>query len=190
MMAEPIDWVALAKRISDAHVKMTHHEETGLYGWEFEAEALRRAFGYSANDGADGQRELPYETVHFPGLITVGEHEHLRNAHTVLDRMSREAAEKRAAEDRAELRRVRLEAQQDVADAIRERCNERSVPSRYRREGVELAADWIDPRVPKDRFGDPLPREKPADTPPPNDYEWRDGQAALVETLQTGGDRL
>jgi hypothetical protein len=36
---------------------------------------------------------------------------------------------------------------------IRDRCNEVSVPSRYRREGVAWAADLIDPSVPKDRFG-------------------------------------
>lgn len=141
---QPIDWVALAKRLSDAQVKMIHHEDTGLHGWEFDAEVLRRALGHSANDGTDGQRTLPYETVHFPGLITASEHDHLRNAHTVLDRMAREAAEKRAKEADAEVRRVYREARQDIAAALREWCNERSVPSRLRREGVLLAADRLD----------------------------------------------
>jgi hypothetical protein len=36
---------------------------------------------------------------------------------------------------------------------IRHRCNDRAVPSRYRREGVAWAADLIDPSVPKDQFG-------------------------------------
>lgn len=158
MTASPIDFVALAKRMHEERVKMIHHEGTGLHGWEFDAEVLRRALGYSANDGTDGRRQVPYETVRrSTGLITDAEHRHLLDGHTIIDRLNREAAEKRAEEARAEARATIREAAQRIADHIRGRCNERAVPAKFRREGVLLAADWVDPRVPKDRYGNLLP---------------------------------
>lgn len=155
---QPIDWTALARAFQRHQVDLVHRED-GWSGDEFYAEALRRTFGWSANDGSDGRRELPYETVRpTTGLTTLGEADHTRESHTIVDRMNREAAERRAAEAQAESRAVIREAAQRLADYIRGRCNERSVPAKFRREGVALAADWIDPRVPKDRFGEPLQR--------------------------------
>jgi hypothetical protein len=54
---------------------------------------------------------------------------------------------------RAETQRVYREAAQDLTDFLRNKCNERTVPSRYRREGVTWAADMLDPRVPKGQYG-------------------------------------
>lgn len=147
MTAPPVDWVALAQRMNKVRTEMTHHEDTGLTGLEFDAELLRRTFGYSANDGTDGHRKLPYETVDTStGLVTLAEADHLRDGHTALDRARREDAERRAEQAWAETRRVGLEARRDIAAALRRWCSERTVPSRYRREGVLLAADQVDPR--------------------------------------------
>jgi hypothetical protein len=154
---KPVDWAQLAQEFQRHTADLIHREGAQLSGTEFYAEALRRTFGYATNDGADGRRELPYDTVRTStGLTTLAEADHLRSACTAVDRVNREAAERRAREAQGEARSVLREAAQRVADHIRARCNDRSVPSRLRRDGVLLAADWVDPRVPKDRFGNVL----------------------------------
>lgn len=157
MTHQPVNWDALAQQLQRHMTDMVHHDTDRRYGDEFYAEALRRTFGYSANDGSDGRRVLPYDTVNrTTGLTTVAEADWTRDSHTVVDRLARESAETQIKEMRAEVRRVYRESAADLAALIRGRCNERSVPSRLRREGVLLAADWIDPAVPKDAFGDPV----------------------------------
>lgn len=156
-----IDWTRIADRLQNIRRVMAYEEN--YRGDNFEAEAMRRCFGYVAADssGPDGRaREVPYERLqHGQGLTTDAEAKYVRDGHTVIDRLNRERAEQQVKEMRAEVARVYLEARKDVAAAIRSRCNEYSVPSKYRREGVELAADWIDPGVPKDRYGNILPRD-------------------------------
>jgi hypothetical protein len=143
-----MDWNRLAERMQRIQADMVHQEKTDLRGNEFYAEALRRTFGFRMSRGGT------YETVAAStGLTTIAEADHIREGHTVMDRLNREAAEKQVTEMRAEVQRVYREAAADLAKLIRGRCNERTVPSRYRREGVEWAADLIDPNVPKDRFG-------------------------------------
>jgi hypothetical protein len=155
-MPDAIDWVQIAERFGRIQAEMIHHEHSDLCGNEFYAEALRRAFYYQpARDGHGPERISPRT-----GLTTIAEANHLRDAHTTMDRLNREAAEKQVKEMRAEVARVYLEARTDIANIIRSRCNERSVPAKYRREGVELAADWIDPAVPKDRYGNIVKSEK------------------------------
>lgn len=142
----PINWMTLAERLHNMRMHMAHHEDTGLSGLAFEAEALRRTFRFSANDGSDGRRPLPYETISAAtGLMSIAEADHLRNMHTAVDRANRQEAEQDAVKARAETRRVLIDAARDLAGYLRQRCNDRTVPSRYRREGVLLAADWIDP---------------------------------------------
>jgi hypothetical protein len=140
-----IDWLQLAKRLQSEVVKLVHGEgQPQLYGDEFYAEALRRALGFSSND-TEGQRKLPYETISFPGLTTQGQADHLREGCTVIDRLNAERAKEQVAEMRAEVRRVYRDAARDLAKHIRAGCNERTVTAKLRREGVMLAANWIDP---------------------------------------------
>lgn len=156
-----IDWDRLAKRLSDVQRKMAHEEN--YRGADFHAEALRRTFGFTPAGEPDGvKRVLPYDQVNVPGLMTDAEAKHIRDAHTVIDRINREKAEQEVKEMREEVRRVYRESAADLSDLIRNRCNERTVPSRYRREGAQWAADLIDPRVPKDRYGNFVPSTQEA----------------------------
>lgn len=151
-MSDAINWDRLADRLLDIQRKMMHEEN--WQGPDFHAEALRRAFRYTAaGQPNEVQRLLPYDQIRVSGLTTQAEADHIRDGHTIMDRLNRETAEKHVAEMRAEVARVYREAAADLAKLIRARCNERTVPSRYRREGVEWAADLIDPAVPKDRLG-------------------------------------
>lgn len=155
-MSDPIDWVKIATRLQRIQADMIHHEQSSLCGDEFYAEALRRTFDYQpARDGCDKEMVSPST-----GLVTAAYSEHIRNAHTTIDRLNRESAEQQVKEMRVEVQRVYRESATDLAKYIRGRCNEVSVPSKYRREGVELAADWIDPAVPKDRYGNIVKTEQ------------------------------
>jgi hypothetical protein len=154
-----INWGRLADRMREARHQLIHLER--YTGADYEAEILRRTFGFTPAGEPDAvKRVLPYEQVSVPGLMTEAEAKHIRDAHTVVDRMNREAAEKQVAEMRAEVARVYREAAHDLAELIRRKCNDRTVPAKYRREGVLLAADWIDPAVPKDRYGNLLPQSR------------------------------
>jgi hypothetical protein len=150
----PVNWDRIADRLQQ--VMRTMLQEEGRYhDATFYADALRRTLGYvAAGEAGTSGRALPYERLQSNfGLITQAEADYLRDAHTIADRMGRERAEEQVKELRAELRRVYREAGKDLADMLRERCNERTVPSRYRRDGVAWAADMIDPSVPKDQYG-------------------------------------
>jgi hypothetical protein len=152
-MAEPIDWDRIAARFLDLKRRMIHEEDWS--GGDIDAEALRRTFGYrAASEQRDLERPLSYEHLKMGyGLITQAEADHVLDGHTIVERLNRERAEAQVKEMRAELDRVYREAGKDLADMLRSRCNDRTVPSRYRREGVAWAADMIDPSVPKDRYG-------------------------------------
>lgn len=151
-----VDWNAIAARFLEVQRRMIHEENYS--GGDHFAEALRRTFGYrAANEQRDGERSLSYEhLIAGQGLTTDAAADWVRGAHTFADRHNREASEKQVKELRAEIGRIYREAGKDLAEMLRNRCNEVSVPSRYRREGVAWAADLIDPSVPKDQFGRPL----------------------------------
>jgi len=147
-VADPdIDWVRVARRLADIRARMIHHDDNQLGGDDFDAEALQRLF---ASIG-----EL--------GLLTQADHDRVVANREGILRLNLDAANRDLREARAETRRVLDEVAANLAGQIRERCNNRSVPARYRREGVLLAADWIDPAVPKDRYGDLLPAEQAGD---------------------------
>ncbi len=147
-----VDWNRLADRMVEVQRKMIHEEQ--WTGDGFYAEVLRRTFGHTAAGEPDAHQRTPsYERIRVPGLTTQAEADHIREGCTIIDRLNRERAEQQVKEMRAEVARVYRESAADLAQLIRDRCNERTVPSRYRREGVEWAADLIDPNVPKDRFG-------------------------------------
>lgn len=78
------------------------------------------------------------------GFRTDREHVHNLNSHSVVDRMNAEAAEERAQAARVEADQIRAELAARYADALREWCNDRTVSGTYRREGVELAAQWLE----------------------------------------------
>lgn len=151
---QQIDWKRIADRLEQVMATMLHDEDRH-HDASFYADALQRTFGYVAGGepGTSG-RTLPYERLeNGQGLTTDSATTYLLDSHAISDRMGRERAEEQVKEVRDEMRRVYREAGKDLADLLRERCNERSVPSRYRREGVQWAADLIDPTVPKDPYG-------------------------------------
>lgn len=146
-----IDWDRLAGRFSDA-LRDVYAEGPRADAY---AEALRRTFGYvGAGEPGSSGRALPYERLdHGYGLITDSEADYLRDSHVYADRAGRKRAEDDLTRMRIEVSRVYRESGKDLAQMLRDRCNERTVPSRFRREGVRWAADMIDPSVPKDQFG-------------------------------------
>ena len=110
---------------------MIHDESTGLYGAAFHAEALRRLL-----DGTTF-------TVRRRGdFVPQDEHVRVLEANRSVDRANGERAE-------AELRVLRERYQADLAreraDLGRKLRNSAAqVVSKYRREGVLIAADWLD----------------------------------------------
>lgn len=145
MTTSAVDWNRIADRLQESMRVMVHEENWS--GPDFYAEALRRAFDYQSTDehGRDHVR-------HGNGLITASYAKHVYD-NGALERMQLESANEQVKEARAEVARVYRESAKDLAAFLRARCNERSVPSRYRREGVIWAADMIDPSVPKDQYG-------------------------------------
>lgn len=144
-ITDTVDWNRIADRLQEAMRVMVHEENWS--GPDFYAEALRRAFDYQPADehGRDRVR-------HGNGLITDSYAKHVYD-NGALERMQLKKAEQDVKAARAETARVYRESAKDLAAFLRARCNERSVPSRYRREGVTWAADMIDPAVPKDQYG-------------------------------------
>ncbi len=132
------DWIALARRLRREIATLTHDPE--WYGDDFYAEALRRALR------AEKAPHCPYESVdRATGLMTVANADHNRDSHTIIDRLNAGRAHEEAKAARDEVRRVYREARRDIAQALRDWCNERTVPAKLRREGVLLAADRICP---------------------------------------------
>jgi hypothetical protein len=107
-----VNWSNIADRLVAVMHQMLHEENFCGPDSTRYAEALRRTFGYRvANEQRDRERVFPYERLtDGRGLITQAEADHVRDGHTVIDRMGREAAEKQVKEMRAEVRRVYREA--------------------------------------------------------------------------------
>lgn len=146
-ITDTVDWNRIADRLQQVMADMVHRDTEARYGTDYYAEALRRTLGYEPGDGP--RRE---SLRRGDGLTTEAYAKNLYDT-SGLDRMHREQAEEQVKEMRAEVARVYRDAAKDLAAFLRARCNERSVPSRYRREGVTWAADMIDPAVPKDQYG-------------------------------------
>ncbi len=125
---DPTDWVALGRRLQDIQNHMIHREPTHRYGDEYYAEALRRLLTDSRS-----------------GWLPTAEHDRLVDMHTYMDRRNAQEANRRAREARARYATASHRIQAELAAWLRRVTNERTVPSRYRREGVLLAADWLDP---------------------------------------------
>jgi hypothetical protein len=154
MSTSQIDWKRIADRFQQVMWTMLN-EEGRHHDATFYADALQRTLGYvAAGEPGTSGRALPYEHLdHGQGLTTEAQAKHVTDTVAYFDQVNREKAEQQVKEMREEVRRVYREAAKDLANRIRERCNERTVPSRFRREGVAWAADMIDPTVPKDQYG-------------------------------------
>ena len=144
----PVGWMAIGRGIQEAQVHYTHNADVTLYGDEFYAAVAMRALGGRKLD------RLTYETVNGTlGLTTEAECAWRVEGHTVMSRLRAERAEAQVVEMRAEVRRVRRDAARDLVTYLREWCNDRRIPAKTRREGFLLAADQIDPDMPRDQYG-------------------------------------
>ncbi|MFE9690652.1 hypothetical protein [Micromonospora sp. NPDC005806] len=122
------DWVALGRRLQNIQNTLVHHEKTPRYGDDYYAEALRRLLTDSRC-----------------GWMSTAEHQWLLDLHTQVDRRNAQEANRRAREARARYAAASRKIRAELAGWLRRVTNERTVPARYRREGVLLAADWLDP---------------------------------------------
>lgn len=125
--ADSIDWTKAGETFSRIQSDLMHGEGSELRGAEFYGEALRRLFariGHNWVTSEESQR-----AIHMSTSISRSNAEQAKAAlHHFTEEYQRKLADARAV----------------MADAIRTRCNEVTVPSRYRREGVLLAAEWLD----------------------------------------------
>lgn len=99
-----------------------YHNDRRLY-----ADALREVLGSAAS-----------------GFVPYREHVNTLNGHTVIDRLHLEQARREVAGLRAQQHLDRAAHAAELAGRLREANHENAVPSRYRREGVELAAQWLE----------------------------------------------
>lgn len=126
-MTDAPDWLALAARFNDVTARMIHDEHVDIHGNAFYAEALKRVFDTPAS-----------------GLTSIAEARRTIDAHTSVDRIHREKAEIEAARLRAETNTVRARMCQEIADALEQAAgNENLEKSRYRREGICIAARLV-----------------------------------------------
>jgi hypothetical protein len=75
--------------------------------------------------------------------MTPAEQRPERATHAEAERINRENAEAALKRVQTQLDQARAAGAAQAAETLRGWCNEHTVPSRYRREGVELAADYL-----------------------------------------------
>lgn len=126
------DWAGLAGEMAAIRARLVHEQQSPLHGVAFEAEALRQLL-----DSHMGRQ----------WLSTRAETTSLVEAHTVVDRMRAESAEQDAQRARRQARETAARHRGDTAAWIRHAVNPRTVPSRYRREGALMVAEWLDGRA-------------------------------------------
>ena len=120
------DWTALAHKLGRLQLAM-RDEGCELQAEAFLGESLRRLL------------EAPGS-----GFVTWDEHLHALDVNRKVDRANGERAQELLRHEREEYAATMTGSARAYAAAIRARCNEVTVPSRYRREGVLLAAGWLD----------------------------------------------
>ena len=128
-MSRPRDWADLGRKLDAIQARMIHEEHSPLRGAGFTGEALRRLLEHPGC-----------------GFVTRDEHERVLEANRFTDRANGERAQAQLRQEREEHARRLADARHVLADAIRARVNERTIPSALRREGALLAADWLDPQ--------------------------------------------
>jgi hypothetical protein len=120
------DWAEMGRKLNSIQAAMIHDEQSELCGAEFTGEALRR-MAEQTGHGLAVPAPDPAQQSH------AGCHAALAS----VERSQREQYEKLT----AALRDARHVAASEI------RRNAHTVPSRLRREGVLLAAIWLDPHV-------------------------------------------
>lgn len=120
-----VDWRQLAARVDQraAEIAAGLQRPTGLQPGEERAAAIREVFR-SWLMGAEATEDLEFERGCLGRQI--------------------EAERQRRLRDCADLQVRLADARADAAAGLRRWCNERTVPSRYRRDGVELATKWLE----------------------------------------------
>jgi hypothetical protein len=126
MPDEPFDWAAAGRTFIEMEARLVR-EASDLHGAEFYAEALRRLWARIGH-----------------GWVPQAEMMRILDMNRAVDRASGERAQATLAHFTAEYERKMADSAHQYAAALRARCNERTVTSRLRREGVLLAADWLD----------------------------------------------
>lgn len=128
------DYLALAKLIEAEQAKMIWDDKVDLHGTEFYAEALRRVIersypvtGLVTQESADKRCADAERTRDFNRDQV--EHEHRRYIEAIGDGDQK-------------LKQFQKEGAKPYAAALREKG--RHLTSKYRREGVFLAAYWLD----------------------------------------------
>lgn len=122
-----VDWRELCTRVENRAAEMYAgmRRPSGLKRGEEHAAALREVFGgWLTYDEATS--DLEFERGCLGRQI--------------------EAERERRLRDQADLARRLAASKADAAAALRRWCNQHTVPSRYRREGVEAAAAWLEGR--------------------------------------------
>jgi hypothetical protein len=167
----PTYWAELGRRFQEVQDGLIHGEgEPVRSGDDFYGEALRRLL-----------------TPDNSGWMTQADHDRLIQVHHVFNGSAAETARRQAREARARYAVSGRKMRAELADWLREAgSNERVVPSRYRRDGVLLAADWIDPATPAWPYTRP---ERNQDSIPPRteeeDYRW----SRVLEALRAAGEQ-
>ncbi|MGK5741506.1 hypothetical protein [Micromonospora sp. URMC 103] len=164
------DWVALGRRLQEIQNTLIHREQIPRYGDEYYAEALRRLLTDSRS-----------------GWMPTAEHDRLVDLHTQVDRRNLREANRRAREARARYVTASRKIRGELAGWLRRVTNDRTVPSRYRREGVLLAADWLDPATAASPYPNPQPSTGTPDTTPPRPVSPLDPQLLLM--VRAAGER-
>ncbi|MFI6163071.1 hypothetical protein ACIA59_24355 [Micromonospora haikouensis] len=168
---DPTYWPDLGRRFQEIQAKLLHGDdgEPLLSGSDFYGEALRRLLTSDS------------------GWMTQAEYEWHIRAHHVFNGSAAETARRQAREARARYAASARAVRAELAEQLREAgSNERIVPSRYRRDGVLLAADWIDPATSATPY--PGPERDRKDTPPraaDEDHRW----SRALEALRAAGEQ-
>lgn len=128
MTTDGIDWADAGAKLNDIQARMFHEEHSDLTGAAFTGESLRRLFERIGHN-----------------WVPLDEHTRVLEANRSVDRANGEQAQKTLKHWTAEYERKMADSARLYAEAIRAWATEHRIPSRYRREGVLLAADWLDP---------------------------------------------
>jgi len=150
---DSVDWAFIAQRLSDTITTMMHTENTTLNGTAFYAEALRRTIATSDSR---------------VGLLPTGELERRTEQarHTArFNEQQAERARREHAEAVAEGHRMRRDALRTTgaqfAAALRRAAGRG--PSKYRRDGVLLAATWLDAQPGPQTTDQPQATDRPTE---------------------------
>jgi len=124
---ERAGWVKLGRVLNRVQADMIHSENSPLSGDEFAGESLRRVLDRPGS-----------------GFVTSEYLTRVLDANRHVDRANGEHAEALLKREREEYARKLADIRAVLARSIRARVNEVSIPSRYRREGALIVADWLE----------------------------------------------